>query len=340
MNDQNSAFGDDAERAQTELAEKVSFALLDRIEKIAADTVAVCPFTGAEALDTDYCSRLGQLLVHLLAFAVHNGGIDPRGEFVADLYRIVIERALSIQQLFSFAYLNERTALDDLAVHQTLGATSASWPLVGQIVRRGSFDLLAAYTERARLEPTDAGITDKLTTLHTRPLFDVVLANELERAGRFGFPISLVLFDVDRMSHINKEHGYGVGDKILERLGILVRTYFRQHDWVARHSEDSMAVLLSRGDAEHAGDLAERLRATVEERLGFIDHRTDTPVVVTLTAAVINVQPSPGHFVDPEQLLGDAEAAVERGKQLGRNRVERVHAYSATRTLPHSSPSA
>ena len=61
-----------------------------------------------------------------------------------------------------------------------------------------------------------------------------------------GYAVSLILFDVDRLSEINQQHGYGVGDKVLERLGILIRQYFRQHDWVARHSEDSIAVLLSR----------------------------------------------------------------------------------------------
>ena len=131
---------------------------------------------------------------------------------------------------------------------------------------------------------------DKLTTLHTRPLFDAVLAKEVERAGRFGYAISLILFDVDHLSRINQEHGYGVGDSILERLGILIRQYFRQHDWVARHSEDAIAVLLSRTDAVHASSLAERVRATVEERLGFTDHRSDRLVPVTLSAAVINVQ--------------------------------------------------
>ena len=65
-------------------------------------------------------------------------------------------------------------------------------------------------------------------------MFDAVLAKELERAGRFGDAVSLILFDVDRLSTINKQHGYGVGDRMLERLGILIRQYFRQHDWVAR----------------------------------------------------------------------------------------------------------
>src|SRR5439155_1767261 len=107
----------------------------------------------------------------------------------------------------------------------------------------------------------------------------------LDMAVRDGQSVSLILFDVDHLSTINQEHGYGVGDRILERLGILIRQYFRQYDWVARHSEDSIAVLLSGTDAAHASELAERVRATVEERLGFTDHRNDRPVVVTLSVA-------------------------------------------------------
>ena len=118
-------------------------------------------------------------------------------------------------------------------------------------------------------------------------MFDAVLAKELERAGRFGYPISLILFDVDRLSAINKEHGYGVGDKVLERLGILIRQYFRQHDWVARYCGGfDRRAAVTRTDAEHADALAERVRATVEERLGFTDHRSDRLVPVTVSAAV------------------------------------------------------
>ena len=153
---------------------------------------------------------------------MREGRLDPRGGFVADLHRIVLERRLSMERLFTFAYLIERTALDELALDEGIGATTEPWPLVAQLVRRASFDLLAAYTERALLEPGESGLIDPLTTLYTRPMLDAVLAKEVERAGRFGYPLSLILFDVDRLSAINEEHGYGVGDKILERLGILI----------------------------------------------------------------------------------------------------------------------
>ena len=315
---------------QDDLRQQISSVLLERSDIITSDTVSIFPYSGAETLDTEYCNQLGHQLAQLLAFAVRDGRLEPRGGFIADLHRIVLERTLSMERLFTFVYLTERTALDELALNEGIGATSEPWPLVAQLVRRGSFDLLAAYTERARLEPSEAAIVDKLTTLYTRPLLDAVLAKEVERAGRFEYEISLILFDVDGLSTINQEHGYGVGDKILERLGILIRQYFRQHDWVTRHSEDSIAVLLTGTEGDHAAELAEQVRATVEERLGFTDHRNDQPVLVTVSAAVINVQVAAGDIIDPERLLADAEAAVERAKQLGRNRVERVDGYSST----------
>jgi len=268
------------------------------------DAVGVFPFTSsAERLDAEYCNRIGTVLIELLALGVRDGRVDARGGSVADLHRIVLERSLSIEHLFTFAYLIERTALDELALSELVGATTEPWPLVAQLVRRASFDLLGAYATRAQLEPSEASIVDRLTTLYTGPLFAAVLA-------------------------INQEFGYGVGDKILERLGILLRKYFRQYDWVARYSEDSMAVLLLRTDAGHATELAEALRATVEERLEFIDHRTDQPVRVAVSAAVVNVNVAVGDVVDPERLMADAESAVERAKRAGRNRVERVDGYS------------
>jgi PleD family two-component response regulator len=93
-----------------------------------------------------------------------------------------------------------------------------------------------------------------------------------------------------------------------------------------------MAVLFTGPDASHANALAERLRSTVQERLEFVDHRTDRSVHVTLSAAVINVQVTTGDVIDPQRLLTDAEAALDRAKSAGRNRVEVVNGYSGTRT--------
>jgi len=212
---------------QGDLRQQASALLLGRIDEVTADTVGIFPYSGDEPLDGEYCRRLGLLLAKLLGIAIRDGRLDARGSLIADLHRVGLERSLSIERLFTFAYLTERSALDELALDDAIGATSEPWPHVAQLLRRASFDLLAAYTERVRLEPNDTAVVDKLTTLHTRALFDAVLAKEVERAVRSQYAVSLILFDVDNLSAINEAHGYGVGDKILERLGILIRQYFR-----------------------------------------------------------------------------------------------------------------
>src|SRR5262245_33100234 len=181
---------EDGGHMQDDLRQQISNLILDRAALLTWDTVAVFPFTGAEMLEPEYCNRVGHILVQLMAIAVREGRIDSRNGFITDLYRVGLERSLTAERLFTFVYLLERTVMDELAVSEDLGATSEPWPMVAQIVRRGSFDLLAAYTDRLQQEPADAAIVDRLTTLYTRKMFDAVLPKEVERAGRHGYPVS------------------------------------------------------------------------------------------------------------------------------------------------------
>jgi hypothetical protein len=310
---------------QPDLRQRISAALLNRIDTITADTVEIFPFSGTETLDDDYCRNVGKLLVDLLAFSVRDARLDPTGPFVANLHRIVLERRLSTERLFTFAYLIERTVLDELALDEVIGVMTESWPVVAQLVSRGSFDVLAAYPERALLEPAENCLVDPLTTLYSRPML-----GQCSQGGRTRRTLQALAHPVRRRSIVDHQRRTRVRGRrqILERLGILIGKYFRHYDWVARYSDDSIAVLLTHADADHASDLAERARHTVEERLGFVDHRTDEPVVVTLSVAVINVKVGVGDLIDPDRLMADAEALVDRAKRAGRNRVERVDGYS------------
>lgn len=316
-----------------ELRRQVASRLGERLEVIVNDSVAIFPFSGPQPLDAAYCTRLARLLLQLLASAVQDGRADSRTGFVVDLHRLMRERTLPAERLFAFAYLTERTALDELALDESTGATSEPWPLVAQLVRRASFDLLAAYAERTQLEPGDAAVVDRLTTLYTRPVLDAVLTKELERACRYTYPVALIMFDVDRLAEINRLYGYGVGDRILERLGILVRTYFRELDWVARLTEDTLVVLLPRTLRQHAEELAERLRATVEERLGFRDHRSNTRVRVTVSGALLTLTVEPGDPLTPERLFAALDASMARAKQAGGNVIEHAHLEPSSYSL-------
>ncbi|HYB95772.1 MAG TPA: diguanylate cyclase [Vicinamibacterales bacterium] len=311
--------------SDVELRRHVAHHIDDRRDVIVADTVATFPHTAASRrLDANYCIALGNLVTRLLGDAILDGKLEARGPGISQLVTLVLDREVSPEQLFTFVHIVMSTSIDELSLDQRVGANTEPWPQAQNIIRRAAFDVLGAWTTRLMSTPQPSAIEDALTTLHTRPVLDAVLPKECCRAERFEHWLSMMLIDVDNLSAINKAHGYGVGDRILERMGILLRAYFRQHDWVFRFAEDTIAVLLPETNPDDALKLAERTRTMVEERLTFRDYRTDQRALVTVSVAVTSARALEGEPIDHDKFQAEAEAALERAKVGGRNRVERV----------------
>jgi diguanylate cyclase (GGDEF)-like protein len=293
------------------------------------DAVAIFPFAGAESTDQARSANLADLILQLLVVAVRDAELDPRTSRVADLRQVARDFGLTVRQLFGLVYVIERAALDELALDESFGATTEGWPGIAQMVRRGSFDVLAAIAERITREPDQSALHDSLTALHTRAVLLTVLEKEILRGVRFKHPFAMILIDVDHLAEINAKHGYGFGDRVLERIGIVIRNYFREQDWVTRCSEDAFAVLLPETLRANAELLADGLRVTVEERLALRDYRSEEQVQVTVTVAVlISIGVDSG--LRAEQVLREAEDAIRRVKQSGRNRVEIVEMAGTT----------
>jgi diguanylate cyclase (GGDEF)-like protein len=252
---------------------------------------------------------------------VRDGAVDSRTAVVAELGQLLTDKRIDARMVFNVVYLTERTALDEVAADDLFGATSQPWPVVAQMVRRASFDVCGAFTEYIAREPAPAAIVDPLTTLHTRPMFIAALEKEIQRAERFGHPFAIILFDVDNLAEINATHGYGSGDRIIERIGITIRNYFRETDWVARTSGDAFAVLLPEIQRINAERLADRVRNVIRERLQLHDHRSDQPFPVTVSAGVL-IAESVDKSVRAEQMMLEAKEALDRAKQAGRNRIQ------------------
>ena len=308
-----------------ELRRHIAEHILGRRDVIVADTVATFPVSiESRRLDANYCVRLGNIVVKLLAGAILDAHLDSRGSGISELSGVVADREVSPDQLFTFVHILMSTAIDELSLNTSVGVNSDAWPQAAQIVRRAAFDVLGAWTTRSMTMPQHSAIEDPLTTLHTRPVLDAVLPKECCRAERFEHWLTMMIIDIDNLSAINQAHGYGVGDRILERMGILLRAYFREHDWVARYDEDAIAVLLPETNPADALTLAERTRAMIEERLTFRDHRTEQRAAVTVSVAVTSARALEGEPIDYQRFSAEAEAALERAKVGGRNRVEQV----------------
>ena len=315
-----------------ELRRRVACVIEERAGSILNDSLRMFPPASGQAPDLETLTRVVDLVVRSLTGAIRTGGVDARNGSVAGLQCIAREKRLPINQLFGVAYAVERAALDELALDAMIGVTSDTWPEVAQITRRASLDLLGGFAERVSREAVQGAVSDALTTLHTRQVLMTVLEKEIQRSERYAHPFALILFDVDHLAAINDTHGYGFGDRVLERIGIVLHNYFREQDWVCRAGSDEFGVLLPETPLRHAELLAERVRMTVHDRMSLRDYRTEEQVTVTVSAGIVLVE-AVDSSINADRLIVEAEQAVHRAKHGGRNRVVQA-AVNVHRTTP------
>lgn len=163
------------------------------------------------------------------------------------------------------------------------------------------------------------GLTDALTGLSNRRLFNYLIEREINRSRRYGRPVSLIMLDIDFFKRINDTWGHPVGDAVLRELGALVRQSVRKLDVPVRFGGEEFAIILPETTLEEAVNLAERFRVTVE-RAPFSSGRDRIPVTISLGVASIGNGSMPENM-DAEDFLQMADKALYQAKQSGRNRI-------------------
>jgi diguanylate cyclase (GGDEF)-like protein len=143
------------------------------------------------------------------------------------------------------------------------------------------------------------------------------LLTEAERAvshfTRHNMPSALVSFDIDGFSHVNAAYGFAVGDTVLRTIATRINEQSRPGDILARLGGDEFSLLLTGTDLAQAELAAERARAAVES----LTFAHDPALRVTASFGVAALTPA---CATSEQLLADADLALEAAKQGGGNR--------------------
>lgn len=157
---------------------------------------------------------------------------------------------------------------------------------------------------------------DPLTGLSNRRALLEELERLEQRYRRYGHGYAIGLIDVDRFKSYNDAAGHLAGDEVLRRVGQALAGDVRELDGLYRYGGEEFVCLLV-GDALQAPVALERLRQCVEA-LG-LPHPARPGEVVTITAGVATRAP---RHLGAEDLLAEADDALYRGKESGRNRVE------------------
>ncbi len=159
-------------------------------------------------------------------------------------------------------------------------------------------------------------LTDSLTGIHNRAFFDSQFPLELERSRRGGFPLTLVIGDLDRFKSINDTHGHQCGDLVLREVARQVQGMLRRIDYVCRIGGEEFALVLPLTSLEEAREVLGRM----------IGRPFRVALPPELGVGVLGVTMSYGAVTFPEagasagELHRKADSMLYRAKELGRNR--------------------
>lgn len=157
-------------------------------------------------------------------------------------------------------------------------------------------------------------IRDALTGLYNYGYFKEALHDEVEKSRRYKIPLSLLFLDIDDFKQVNDTLGHLRGDKILRQVATILKRGIRQADLLCRYGGDEFVMLLSQTPPDQAMMLAERLRQGVAQSSV---NRLEQRCKVTVSIGVAGLEPE----MRMEDLIKEADEALYRAKQAGKNRV-------------------
>jgi diguanylate cyclase (GGDEF)-like protein len=159
--------------------------------------------------------------------------------------------------------------------------------------------------------------TDVLTGLYNRRYFDEELDSEWKRSGRDNSRLSVILLDIDHFKSINDTFGHQVGDEYLKKTAAtLISVFKRDYDIVARYGGEEFIVLLPGINADHASQLAEKVRRKIESMI--IDHQ-GKEIRTTISAGIMCCVPN--FNTRSDSIISGADKALYMAKRGGKNRV-------------------
>jgi diguanylate cyclase (GGDEF)-like protein/PAS domain S-box-containing protein len=152
---------------------------------------------------------------------------------------------------------------------------------------------------------------DALTGINNRRSFGGKLDELLNISLRYGRPLSLIMFDIDRFKNINDTYGHEIGDFILKEICAVIKEDLRNTDFFARYGGEEFVVIAPETSLSTAVELAERLRLKSEK------HDFNIGQYVTCSFGVTEAKGND----TPQSIIYRADAALYEAKETGRNKV-------------------
>ncbi len=238
--------------------------------------------------------------------ALHAAG-ERTGEYGQTLERAAnhLEQGLDESRLREII-LSLATATLDMAEHNRA---------LNDRLHRSTQDMeaLRSTLKHARAE----ALTDGLTGLANRKMFDETLKRRVAEANEDHSPLCLMLCDIDFFKRFNDTWGHQTGDQIIRFIASTLQKHARTEHLVARYGGEEFAIIMPRTTLAQAKALAESLRGTIECKKLLRKSTNEDLGCVTISGGIALLRPNE----TPTSLVERADVCLYASKRNGRNRM-------------------
>jgi diguanylate cyclase (GGDEF)-like protein len=163
----------------------------------------------------------------------------------------------------------------------------------------------------------ELALTDALTGLPNRRAIETWALRQLSGAARHGFPLWVVMIDLDRFKQVNDAYGHDAGDMVLRKFAEILKTNTRLSDISGRIGGEEFLQVLTHADEASVALVLERVRSQFEAEK-FVANGVEFIVTASFGVAGFSGNRAP----EFSELITRADAALYRAKHRGRNYIE------------------
>jgi len=198
-------------------------------------------------------------------------------------------------------------------------------------------------TERKRMEDAlkksekryrELSTVDNLTQLYNLRQFYAQLKVETDRSNRYGHPLTLLFLDLDDFKAFNDTYGHIEGDKVLQRIGRIIKDCLRETDFAYRYGGEEFTIILPMTTEAEGSITAERINAKI--RTTPFSPPPDRDVYVTVSTGVAQYRPKECI----RSFVNRADQLMYEGKKRGKNRVFRESISLMTKVETANAPAS
>lgn len=188
--------------------------------------------------------------------------------------------------------------------------------LIERELRLRSVSAIQAELQKKNKNLRRKSLIDPMISTWNRGAIMRILSIESIRCEKAGVPLALIVADLDHFKKINDTYGHPAGDAVLVRVASRLRVCIRPQDALGRYGGEEFLVVLPGATKDVAMAVAERMRAAVSAQPEVIG---EVALKLTISAGVASNETFPN--ASTEELISQADVALYRAKDSGRNRV-------------------